>query len=219
METLDLSHEESGLEAQFPELSLPAVRTKIQGWLGAQRRYPPLDASSEYGTYIQECSPIPCGTPFRFQVKRTPVLAKVMSSDRRRQVQIAPKFQPLIKGAAIEIGEPDLLFYKSGSGTVADAPVRGIVNNRPFDYALTARKLIAPIQVAVICPAPEAQKLSDYLQRLNQSIQQGKYEADYLLPFQGFQSAFGTESSFRRPAAICGSRAPRSCPSGRRSRH
>lgn len=144
-----------------------------------------------------------CGTRFRFQVKRTPVLAKVMSSDRRRQIQISPKFQPLIKGAAIELGEPDLLFSnKAGCGTVADAhPVRGIVNNRPFDYALTARKLTAPIQVAVICPAPEARKLGDYLQRLNQSIQPGKYEGDYLLPFQGFQSAYGAEIQLPAPGS------------------
>src|SRR5689334_16461059 len=47
-----------GLEAQFAELSLPAVRSKIQRWLDAQRVYPPNDSSDEYSAYIKECYPI-----------------------------------------------------------------------------------------------------------------------------------------------------------------
>src|SRR6202023_781725 len=47
-----------GLEVQFAELSLPAVRQKIQRWLDAQRIYPADGAPDEYGVYIQECFPI-----------------------------------------------------------------------------------------------------------------------------------------------------------------
>ena len=71
-------------------------------------------------------------------------------------------------------------------------PVRGIVQNHPFDYSLTARKLVAPIQLAVICPAGEARRVGEYLQRLHQPIAPGKSEADYLLRFDGFQNAFAT---------------------------
>ncbi|MGH9830368.1 MAG: SIR2 family protein, partial [Blastocatellia bacterium] len=47
-----------GLEAQFAELSLPAIRSKIQRWLDSQRKYPACDSSDEYGFYIEECYPI-----------------------------------------------------------------------------------------------------------------------------------------------------------------
>jgi hypothetical protein len=47
-----------GLEAQFSELSLPSVRSKIQRWLDSQRKYPANNADDEYGFYIQECFPI-----------------------------------------------------------------------------------------------------------------------------------------------------------------
>ena len=135
-----------------------------------------------------------CGSPFKFHVKRAPVLAKIMSADRNRQIQVRSKFQPIITHAGVELREPDLVFSnRTGTATVSDPhPVRGIVQNRPFDYALTARNLAPPIQLAVICPARESRKLSEYLQRLNQSISPGKFEADYLLQFGGFQSAFAT---------------------------
>jgi hypothetical protein len=47
-----------GLEAQFAELSLPAVRFKIQRWLDNQRTYPQGDSPDEYSAYIKECYPI-----------------------------------------------------------------------------------------------------------------------------------------------------------------
>src|ERR1035437_7978501 len=47
-----------GLETQFAELSLPAVRSKIQRWLDGQRVYPPNDSPEEYSAYIIECYPI-----------------------------------------------------------------------------------------------------------------------------------------------------------------
>lgn len=47
-----------GLEAQFAELSLPAVRSKIQRWMDAQGRYPANNAPEEYSVYIEECYPI-----------------------------------------------------------------------------------------------------------------------------------------------------------------
>ena len=47
-----------GLEDQFGELSLPAVRQRIQRWLDEKRCYPPEDSSDEYAVYIEKCFPI-----------------------------------------------------------------------------------------------------------------------------------------------------------------
>jgi hypothetical protein len=142
-----------------------------------------------------------CGSPFKFHIKRTPVLAKVMSPDRSRRIHIKDKFQSSIAHAAIELKEPNLVFSnRAGTAVVSDPhPVRGIVQNHPFDYALTSRKLTSPIQLAVICPAKESKKLSDYLQRLNQPIEPGKYEKDYLLRFNGFHNAFANALQLPTP--------------------
>lgn len=135
-----------------------------------------------------------CASPFRFHVRRWPVFAKIMCSEQGRQIHVKGKFQSSITHAAVELKEPDLVFSdRAGTATVSDPhPVRGIVQNRPFDYALTARRLAPSIQLAVICPAKESKKLSDYLQRLHQAIVPGEYEQDYLLRFDGFQNAFAT---------------------------
>jgi hypothetical protein len=101
----------------------------------------------------------------------------------------------------VQLREPDLIFSdQTGTATVRDPhPVRGIIRNQPFDYVLTARKLAPSIQLAVICPNRESRMLGEYLQRLQQPIRPGRYEADYLLPFEGFQNAFGTALQIPAP--------------------
>lgn len=145
--------------------------------------------------------PAGCGSPFRFHVKRTPVLAKIMNADRNRAIQVQHRFQHLIVHAGVQLQEPGLIFSnKAGTGTIRDPhPVRGIIQNQPFDYALTARSLAAPIHLGVICPAPESRRLAAYLQGLHQAILPGKFEADYLFPFNGFQDAFGTSIKIPAP--------------------
>jgi hypothetical protein len=138
--------------------------------------------------------PESCASPFRFHVKRRPVFAKIMCSEEGRRIHVKDIVRAETSHAAVELKEPDLVFSdRAGTGTVSDPhPVRGIVQNRPFDYALTARKLTSSIQLAVICPAKESKKLSEYLRRFHQPIDPGRYEQDYLLRFNGFESAFAT---------------------------
>lgn len=49
----------SGLERQFQDVSLPAIRLRIQRWLDGQGEYPQLGSSDEYGFYAGRCFPIP----------------------------------------------------------------------------------------------------------------------------------------------------------------
>ncbi len=146
--------------------------------------------------------PSGCNSPFRIHVKRAPVMATVMNADRTRQIQIQDRFRHHIFHVGVELQEPNLVFSnKAGTGTVHDShPVRGILENRPFDYALTTKQLARSIQVAVICPSGEARKLSAYLQGLHQTIDPGRSEADYLLPFPGFPTAFGTSLQVPTPS-------------------
>ena len=137
-----------------------------------------------------------------------------MSADRNRQIQVQSKFEPIITHAGVELREPDLVFSnRAGTATVSDPhPVRESFKIGLFDYALSARSLAPPIQLAVICPARESRKLSEYLQRLNQSIQPGKFEADYLLHFAGFHNAFATALQVPAPGGNLWMTCPRSIP-------
>jgi len=141
------------------------------------------------------------GSPFRFQLRRTPVLARLTSRDKTRQIQIKEKYRTSLVQVAVELPEPKLVYSsRQGNGQVADAhPVRGMLQNRPFDYPLTARQLAPTIQLGVICPNAEATKLTSYLDAFHTSTSPGKFEADYLPPFPGFEGAFGVPLQMPRP--------------------
>lgn len=133
------------------------------------------------------------GSGFRFRVRREPIFAKVTSSTFRR-IEIPPKDIRNITQVGVSLAEPKLVFSnRTGNGVVTDPhPVRGILENQPFDYPLTSRNLATSVSIGVICPKREARMLSDYLQRLRQIMRAGKHETDYLPDFLGFERAFGT---------------------------
>jgi hypothetical protein len=142
-----------------------------------------------------------CGSGFKFQVQRTPVMAKLTARDTKKPIGIQEKYLSGITQVAVELPEPRLLFSdRQGSRQVADPhPVRGVLKNRPFDYPLTTRQLSSNIQIGVVCPAQESKRLSLYLQTLEKPIKPGQYEEDYLLPFPGFQNAFGVALQIPEP--------------------
>lgn len=141
------------------------------------------------------------GSGFRFQIQRTPVLATVTSHDRRKQIEIQSRYRDKISQVAIELPEPKLVFSnRDATGNVTDEhPVRGILRNRPFDYPLTSRHFASTVRLGVICPKSESKMLSAYLNDLHRSINPGKFEADYLPPFSGFESAFGIPLQVPQP--------------------
>ena len=196
-------HIESATGDEVPDDAERNLKLAVLGWQHNKEFNEAVDAWRARLIKEEDFEfPANCGSPFRFQVKRAPVLAKIMSADRNRQIQVQDKFRRHIVHAGVQLQEPDLIFSNSaGSGTVRDPhPVRGIIRNQPFDYALTARNLAAaPLQLGVICPAPESRRLSAYLQGLHQSIRPGKFEADYLFPFNGFQDAFATPIQIPAP--------------------
>jgi hypothetical protein len=143
------------------------------------------------------------GSPFRFLIRRSPAFAEVSGGRDLPKVAIEPRFRPLLKQRGIQIAEPQLLFAnRSGTGIVRDAhPVRGIMNNRPFDFPLTVQGFGTEIRMAVICPKAETRFLQPYLANLRRQIQPSQQEADYLPPFPGFRNAFGLDLIVAEPGS------------------
>jgi hypothetical protein len=129
---------------------------------------------------------------FRFEVRKAPALAKMLSASSRGAVQIAPRLEHHVRHFGTTFDEPALVFApKRGGADVSDShPIRGLVQNRPYDYVLTAKGLATEIRLGVICPRMDASSFSAYLSRLHQSIQPDSKE-EYLLPYPGFEKVFG----------------------------
>ncbi len=133
------------------------------------------------------------GSPFKFRVRRTPIFASIGLPSGSGARTVPLQMQRLIKHRGMQLAEPPLLFSNRGAtAPVKDThPIRGILNNRPYDYPLTSRGLSSSLRIGVVCPASETQTLHSYLQTVHQTLTPGSKERDYLLDYPGFQSAYG----------------------------
>jgi hypothetical protein len=136
----------------------------------------------------------------RFSVRTRPAFAKIYGPENSPRAQVNEKLESLLTQSGIRLKECRLVFAnKSGSGFAYDTqPVRGIVQNRPFDYSLTTNGFNPEIRVGVICPAKDSDSLSTYLKRLHQTANPDS-KAEYLLPYPGFVQAFGVPISIPEP--------------------
>lgn len=142
-----------------------------------------------------------CGSTFRFKIRRSPVFGEISLPQGGAVTKIPPKLQPLVKYAGIQLAEPELVFSnKTGTGLVRSPhPIRGIVENRPFDYPLTARGFFTGLRLSVISPAREARALRGYLHNVNRTLMPTPNERDYLVNYPGFEAAYGTPIELPNP--------------------
>ncbi len=142
-----------------------------------------------------------CGSSFKFKVRRSPVFGEIGLPQGGPAMSIPSSVQPLIKYSGVQLGEPDLVFSnKAGTGLVRSPhPIRGIAENRPYDYPLTLGAHASTIRVGIVCPSNEAAMLRDYLLNLNRKLAPTSSERDYLVDYPGFQSAFGVPVEVAEP--------------------
>ena len=143
------------------------------------------------------------GSTFKFRVRRSPIFASIGLPSGGSALKVSQQMRRLIKHRGVQLSEPSLLFSdKGGTGPVKDThPVRGILNNRPYDYPLTSRGLSPSLRIGIVCPAAEAQTLHAYLQSIHQTLSPNRTERDYLLDFPGFQTAYGLPVELASPGS------------------
>ncbi|HEV2521707.1 MAG TPA: SIR2 family protein [Candidatus Acidoferrales bacterium] len=189
----------------------PAIANPIKiGILGYQHNKPFNQAVNSWRALLfpkgQDAVfefPRNCGSTFKFKVHRSPVFGKIGLPHGGAGISTTAKLQPLLKHSGFQLPEPQLVFSnKSGTGTVKSPhPIRGIVENRPYDYPLTARGLATSLRIGIVCPAPEVQTLRAYLHKANQRQTPTTNERDYLVDFPGFQAAYGLQIELPEPNA------------------
>jgi hypothetical protein len=129
---------------------------------------------------------------FSFSVERIPIFAKIQTTRPDQAISLAPKLARVAKQVGTAFDEPSLLFSgrRSGSEVSDPHPLRGLVQNRPYDHALTTCGLKGDVRLGVVCPNGDASQLGNFLGRLNQQIEIDSKQ-EYLVAFPGFQQAFG----------------------------
>lgn len=138
---------------------------------------------------------------FRFKIRRSPVFGEIGIPQGGKIVRLPDKVRPLIKYNGIELKEPELVFSnKAGTASVKSPhPIRGIVENRPFDFPLTARGFFTAVRVGVICAAGESRILQGYLHNATRALAPTQSERDYLVNYPGFQAAYGVSVEIPQP--------------------
>jgi NAD-dependent SIR2 family protein deacetylase len=135
-----------------------------------------------------------------FSISSKPLFARV-TDERSATVRLTSKQELAAPQVGLQLPEPKLTFARgTGSGLAKDThPVRGLLQNRPFDALLTDSGIVSKLRMAVIAPAKDAQLLHQYLSLLHSPIGPSMYDADYLLPFPGFSAAFKCSLEIAEP--------------------
>lgn len=135
--------------------------------------------------------PLNKGTGFTFKVTKSPIFTNVCDlNNRYTNTHNVPL--PLIKLKGIQFKETGLLFStNNGQNKVSDIhPMRGLVNNKPYDSGVNSL-LKNTIDLGVICPEEDSQKLYTFLNMQNQEIQKNNPNDNYIIDFKGFYNTYG----------------------------
>lgn len=127
----------------------------------------------------------------KFSVTNRPFFAKI-TDERTTSTQLDDKYSRLASQVGLQIAEPRLSFLpKSGRGSALDThPIRGLMQNRPFDALLTDAGIATSIRAALIVPTRDGRRVREYLVKLQESVTPTQMDEDYLPAFPGFSSAF-----------------------------
>lgn len=191
-----------------PKSAANPIKLRILGWQHNKEFNEAVNfwrttlLATDQGQKLYEFPPN-SGSPFRFLIRRAPAFAEIAGVKGSRKIALDSRFRPLIKQRGFQISEPELVFAsRFGNGTARDAhPVRGILNNRPFDYPLTVQGFGSEIRLGIVCPKPETSLTHAFLANAAKSIQPSHQEADYLPPFPGFKNAFGVDFVVAEPGS------------------
>ncbi|MCV2217735.1 SIR2 family protein [Thauera sp. Sel9] len=135
-----------------------------------------------------------------FSISSWPLFARI-TDERSGTVKLTDSQERAAPQVGLQLSEPKLTFASStGAGLAEDThPVRGLLQNRPFDALLTEAGISTKLRVAIIAPAKDARRVHQYLSQLHGAVDPTKYDSDYLLSFPGFSAAFKCSLEIAEP--------------------
>lgn len=131
------------------------------------------------------------GSGFSFKLDRRPAFAS-LAGGTKMDAEALKKVKPFVQLTGLVRHDPSVLFRsRHGDACVRDTnPIRGIAENRPYDFPLTQMGLDPSVRVAILLPRSEANRFLTYLNRLNDRIAPDT-KHDYLVEYPGFNQALG----------------------------
>lgn len=162
------------------------IRTSVYGY---QHNHV-FDADLKYWTDKIGGVGAPAKGGGEFRISRAPIYAGLFQKSRPALPQ---EMRRHARQKGLVVPDADLLFSSAnGKFEVRNPnPLKGLVENRPWDFPVTTSGLSSSIEMTVICPVQDAGKLKRFLSRFHESSEPAKQERDYLQTFPGFSSAFG----------------------------
>lgn len=146
------------------------------------------------GKNIQFEYPLNSGTAFKFSISANTMHVSLSKAAGGYQLRLPDTFNKrVILHNGIQYREPNLEFVDKQSGklTMDFHPMRGLANNRPYDFSLNGNVFDPEISLGIICPAQYKSVLYDFLNRLNKAQSAGAFNPDYLIDYPGFHNAYG----------------------------
>ncbi|MDI9871517.1 SIR2 family protein [Flectobacillus roseus] len=143
--------------------------------------------------YLEFNYPVTSESGFKFKISPSPAFAKIMKAGSKKGETLSPNFnEKVLVFKGIQYDEPKLVFSSlSGEEKRDFHPMRGLVNNRPYDYPTSTSIGSNEVKLGVICPDDYSEDFYKFLNQQNQSIPKEKYNPDYLIDFPSFYSAYG----------------------------
>lgn len=138
--------------------------------------------------------PLNSGTGFKFAMSANTMHATISKAQWGYALQLPDSFdQRQILRKGIQYNEPYLEFVDRNSGQILTDfhPMRGLVNNRPYDYSLNGNVFDPEVNLGVVCPSQYNNVLYDFLNRLNKTQAAGSFNPDYLIDYPNFNNAYG----------------------------
>lgn len=133
------------------------------------------------------------GSSFEFQISSNTAFGEIDVLDPKFIGYIPREYdkrQTQFKG--VQFLEPQLVFRNTSSNMDFKDyhPMRGLVNNRPFDVNLNGIVLSNEINLSVICGEKYSKKFYDFLTKLQNKHSTDNINPDYLIDYPGFSSIY-----------------------------
>lgn len=157
-----------------------------------------FDSDLKYWTNRITNVDIPAHGGGTFLVARAPVYAGLAQKGKK---PLPSEIQQHAKQSGLVVQDANLIFSSlNGKSEIRNAnPLKGLVENRPWDFQLTSSGLSPTIDIAVICPQVDSSKLKRFFGQIQERSIPANSEKDYLQDFPGFSAAFGLALTYPNP--------------------
>lgn len=133
-----------------------------------------------------------------FRIEKIPIYAGLINN---KQQNLPKKYEKYVRLRGVVIPDVNLVFSSFDGRLHANDPnpLKGLVNNRPYDFPLTSSGISRSTNISIICPKAYQDRVYRFLSQLHENAQPIDSERDYLHDYPGFSNAFGLPLSISQP--------------------